>query len=156
MYKIRKYFAAFLFACLILSGCSAPKGPLVSYYYSDSNGYGGWTTEYYMYEENGSVVARMEEFDYSDRRYSFEKRDVDRKDFEWVDSLLKDAGVHKWKSDYQPVFEILDGDNWSVRVQFADDTIDSGGYMAGPRKDPTTEINERIRVLVDYKKIFDN
>lgn len=136
---------------LLLTSCSGPKGPLVSYYYSNSSSYAGWTTEYYMYEENGTIVARIEEFDYSDRRFVFEKHDVDRKDFEWVENQLRDAKVYKWKSDYQPIFEVLDGDNWSARIQFADDTITSGGYMAGPRKDPTREINERIMQLVDYE-----
>ena len=151
MSRLWKCLVVLLAPLFLLSSCSTPGGPLVSYYYSNSNSYAGWNTDYYIYEENGTVVAKVVDYNYADMSFTFEKKDIDCKELKWVDSLLNDAGARKWKEDYQPIFEVLDGDNWSARFEFTDDTVNSGGYMAWPRKDPTREINERIKELVDYK-----
>lgn len=145
-----KYIVVFLLLGMIFLGFVAPKEPLKSYYYQNRETYHGGTTEYFIYEENGAISARYLDYIFEDTIYFFEKNDIDRKELQWVDSMLNETNVRRWRSYYQPMVECRDGNNWSAKVEFSDDTIYSRGYMITPDNARLHKINERIKELSGF------
>lgn len=144
------YIVALLLLGMVIVGFICPKGHMTSYYYQNRQSYHGGTTEYYIYEEKGAIVARYIEYFLNDTLY-FEKKDIDRKELEWVDSMLNEANVRRWKRYYEPIAECRDGNNWSAKIAFTDDTITSRGYVITPDNKRLHVINERVRELSGYE-----
>lgn len=65
--------------------------------------------------------------------------DTSTEPIELLDSIQKIFTEHKmwkYKKDYQPVLQVLDGDSWSLYITLDDGTsYSSGGYHSGPKDD---------------------
>lgn len=76
--------------------------------------------------------------------------------FQQLDSLARQYRLNRLKEDYQPPFQVLDGNFWSFRLRYPDhQEISSGGYHAWPAKalrEGINAINGRLREIVSAAK----
>ena len=50
-----------------------------------------------------------------------------------VQAIVKNFKMDKYKRDYKPMFDIYDGDSWSLYYSYdSGRSVSSGGYMAWP------------------------
>lgn len=89
--------------------------------------------------------------------------------FDSLQQIVKKHKMYKYKGNYRPVFDILDGKSWSLYVKYASGkTISANGYMDGPRgyrdafediqnclnhwKELPMAVNEVVSFKYDYGK----
>lgn len=68
--------------------------------------------------------------------------------FDSLQQIVQKHKMYKYSGHYDPPFQVLDGQSWSLYVKYASGaTISAGGYMAGP--DGYHEAFEDVRTLLD-------
>lgn len=114
-------------------GCSAHNYEgLVRFSYSDSNGmvmYSGESYEVYV-DDNGKVHIDIDENRFNEKKIVTDYTQV----FHDLQKIVDKYKMYKWKGSYTPVFEVMDGDNWSFGLRYSDGkTVSASGYMAWPK-----------------------
>lgn len=125
-----------LMSLLSLFGCGqnepapGPGVPLKSIRYSGTRGYHAHSNVGFraQRQDDGTTRVALEVGNDRDRVFLYGPEVMDH-----IDSLVAEYKMYKFKGHYDPKFEILDGDSWSLSLDFADGTWSScGGYMAYP------------------------
>lgn len=79
--------------------------------------------------KDGKVHFLFNEGYPDEKEYYLEDHSV----FDSLDLLIRKYKMEKYRSNYMPKFDVLDGESWSIYVKYASGaSISSGGYMAGP------------------------
>ena len=161
-----------LASLLTLFGCQSPQ-----------NGFEGDTITCFSLSEGGGM-NRLAGFRYEIKEteegkvhFHFNEGYPDEKEFDLEDHSVFDSlqqivlkhKMYRYKGNYEPRFEITDGQSWRLYVQYASKkTISAGGYMAGPDgyrmafeeiirclqpwKDIPVPVNEVVSFVYDYGK----
>lgn len=125
-----------LMSLLSLFGCGhngpapAPGTPLKSLRYSGTHGYHAYSNIGFraQRQDDGTTRIALEVGNDRDRVFFYGPEVMDH-----LDSLVAAYKMYKFNGHYEPKFEVLDGDSWSLELDFADGTWTScGGYMAYP------------------------
>ncbi len=126
----------------------------------------------YEYSHNGTVAQPLAQFkvekldddsclvtyynhykELSHDEYGNYKLDKSKQPIELLDSIsmiVKEHKMRKYKKDYKPILDVLDGDSWHLDIQFEDSTsISSHGYCAGPGDDGMTIILRMLRDRIE-------
>ncbi len=116
-----------------------------------SFGYGG--SRSVIFEKNGEErTVRCEGIAYIHEKYYFEPRILTKE--EWDDLFCKIFGeceVMKYPKEFESEHLILDGETWSMHIEFANRRAkNSGGYNAYP-----DNWNKLAKALAKYDKFFD-
>lgn len=105
---------------------------LQSLYYSASHGYHAHSNIGYRAERLENGKARVTVLVGNDRDRVFE---TEGSLMDSLEALVREYRMDRFNGHYEPKFEILDGDSWSMELVFTDGNITScGGYMAYPPK----------------------
>lgn len=127
---IRLLLAMSLFSFL---GCGRPApASLQSIYFSATHGYHAHSNIGYRAErlENGNTLVTVLVGNDRDRIFEAEGSVMDS-----LEAVVRKYRMDRFTGHYEPKFEILDGDSWSMELVFTDGNITScGGYMAYPPK----------------------
>ena len=129
-----------LMALLSFFGCGngQPASPpakdaqLTRIHFSATHGYHAHSNIGYKAERTGEGKARVtvEVGDDRDRVFNVEEAVMDS-----LEAIVREYKMYSYNGYYQPKFEIMDGDSWSLDLSFSDKTNAScGGYMAYPPK----------------------
>ena len=123
---------------LIGCGTKAPEGDLLSLEYTISGMRSGY--EYEGHVEQGSdsafVLTAMKE------SYGplYQKR---------IGKEVLEEKMYGYKESYSPIFKVLDGYSWHLRVRFSDGTsISSGGSNARPEGDGLKRLENYLNQLI--------
>lgn len=117
---------------------------LTHYEYTVSNGYSGRRVTFMIEQKDSIVVAKVKDCSMLlDTCMVDSECEAPRELLETIGKMLVDAKVYKWENHYTNP-DVFDGDSWSMDVAFGKQLFWSGGYMAWPNNDPTSEINSMI------------
>ena len=132
-----------------------PKGKLMSFDYSTSNGFAGYHEEVTLQKKDGKNLLRVEE---KRMRDDFDKPqetpydvEVDDSVFTRVRDMVEQGKLYEIGDQYMPDYEIMDASNWSLDFTFEGGSISSSGYAAGP--DHSSELGQIMRYLF---KLYDD
>ena len=112
-----------------------PDGPtkadgLVSLEYGGTHGYHAHSNIDYKAERLADGKTRITVMVGNDRDRVFE---ADGAIMDTLESIVRQYRMDRYKGNYQPKMEILDGDSWHFSLSFADGKeTDCSGYMAYP------------------------
>lgn len=143
-----------LTSLLSLFGCRSPwKGfendTIRSFSLSEGGGmnrFGGFG--YYIKEtKDGKVLFRFDEGLPYEKEFILDDHSV----FDSLQQIITKHKMYTYYGHYQPPFDITDGGSWSLYVRYASgNSIDAGGYMAGP--DGYGAAFREIRQCLDHWK----
>ena len=139
-----------LLSCSCIGGVRLPAGPPASYEYSLS-GMRAAPMEWYRAEtlKDGSLRLLVLRGGDDDVLIVRPPEDL----FQQIDSLVRQYGLNRLKSHYQPPVDIRDGNSWSVHIRYPEgDNIHSDGYHRRPRKelqDGIAAINALLRQVAE-------
>ena len=153
-----KHIMAILTSLLAIFGCSTtaqtPQGKVIYYRYSN---YGTMAEPFieFKVEQVSQKSCKLKFFNHK-KDYGNDYTSDDRMLNDSVKckaSLLDDItaivikhNMLKYKKEYRPSFEVLDGDSWSLTVKFDDGrSVHSSGYNSGPRDSGIEDINNIVR-----------
>ena len=127
---IRLLLAMSLFSFL---GCGRPApASLQSIYFSATHGYHAHSNIGYRAErlENGNTLVTVLVGNDRDRIFEAEGSVMDS-----LEAVVRKYRMDRVTGHYEPKFEILDGESWSMEICYSDGSSNScGGYMAYPPK----------------------
>lgn len=130
-----------LFSCGGIKS-SGPEGKLISYSYGHQGSMAQPTYDFSMKRLddktceiayfNHDVEPRIENYEYV--------LDTVVKPIALMDSveaIVRESKMWNYKERYKPVFEVMDGDSWSLSFKFEGQELpfSSSGYCAGPKGD---------------------
>lgn len=75
----------------------------------------------------------------------YDSTTVDRQAMEELENIIHDNRIESYRNRYTPIFEVLDGESWSLTVIFADEKasrVSSHGENAWPSGDGLKLIRE--------------
>jgi predicted small lipoprotein YifL len=101
-----------------------------SLYFSATHGYHAYSNIGYKAErlENGNARVTVEVGNDRDRVFEAEGSLMDS-----LEALVREYRMNTFTEHYQPKWEVLDGDSWSMEICYTDGSSNScGGYMAYP------------------------
>lgn len=131
---------------LIGCGTKAPEGDLLSLEYTISGMRSGY--EYEGHVEQGSdsafVLTAMKE------SYGplYQKR-IGKEEVNGLRQIVLEEKMYGYKERYSPIFKVLDGYSWHLRVRFSDGTsISSGGSNARPEGDGLKRLENYLNQLI--------
>ncbi len=103
---------------------------LASIHFSATHGYHAYSNIGYKAERLPNGASRITVEVGNDRDRVFE---TDGSLMDTLDALVREYRMDRFSGYYQPKMEIMDGDSWSMEINFSDGTYSScGGYMAYP------------------------
>lgn len=116
-------------------GCSGtkvdPNDTITYFSYSKGGGMRRFDGYRYLVEKTKDGRAHfLFNEDYPDEKeFTIEDLSV----FDSLQQIVLKHKMYKYKGHYNPMFDILDGQSWSLYVKYASGaSISAGGYMAGP------------------------
>lgn len=63
-----------------------------------------------------------------------------------ISTIVNEHKMKKYKKEYKPFLDVLDGDSWYLEIKFDDESHStSHGYCAGPKDDGITIITRMLR-----------
>ena len=101
-----------------------------SLYFSATHGYHAYSNIGYKAErlENGNARVTVEVGNDRDRVFEAEGSLMDS-----LEALVREYRMNTFTEHYQPKWEVLDGDSWSMEICYTDGSSNAcGGYMAYP------------------------
>ena len=120
-----------LSSCLSQQGI--PTGELVSVEYTEHGTMAGY--KYYGSVErleNGTVLLKAMRQNYD----SIMEKKVDAELLTYIQNVIKEHKMYKYKESYRPTFQVLDGYSWGFEAKFSDgQKIYSHGSNARPHDD---------------------
>ena len=130
MSHLAKYL--FLMSLLSFLGCGQkePASPLKYIHISGTHGYYAHSNIGYSAErmENGRTRIVVEVGNDRDRVF-----ETDGSLMDTLEAYVREYRMYQYSGHYQPEMDILDGDSWSLDMQFADgESASCSGYMAYP------------------------
>ena len=118
-----------------------PKTDLKLFSYSSGNGFAGWRSSVELKRNadgNGGTLTYKEEnihrapIEGQENENKPEQVNVDDSVFVKVYDLIKETQLYDEQNNYQPLYDVTDGTNWSLWMSFEGTYISTGGYMSGP------------------------
>lgn len=113
-------------------GKAMPKGKLLSYEASSSNGFAGRRFDLRLWrdkEGKGWLSVNT-----SFRNREAKAIEVGDSVFQRVRDMAEENKLYTIGHTYMPDYEIMDASNWSLSVRFEGGSISSSGYATGPSK----------------------
>ncbi len=99
-------------------------------------------TLYEAKKDNNKIVVLINHQEEKDHEYK-----TGESVFTDLQTIIDKNKMHKYKGSYSPLFEILDGESWSLNVKYEDESmnITAHGTNAGPGG-----YREAFREIADY------
>ena len=116
---------------------------LVSFYYTATHGYRGYTNRGYRAErlKDDKVRITIELGDDSDRIFEADASVMDS-----LEAIVREYKMDKYKERYRPLFDVKDGDTWDFSLDYSNGKrVRSGGYFTMP--DGAAEAFDKIEDL---------